>query len=70
VAFAVAKVDSPKFVNVNIRIIKDGNIGVKGRLEIKLNGKWNTVYAADVSSPESNPNNTIANSACKYLGYT
>jgi len=64
----VAKVDSTRFIQHNIRIIRDGSVGVNGRLEVKLSGKWQTVRSVEDVTPESNPNNTIANAACKYLG--
>lgn len=65
VSFTVGKVDSTKFIQSNIRIIRDGSISVNGRLEIKLSGKWQTVRIYDEFTPEANPNNTIANAACK-----
>lgn len=35
VAFVIGKVDSPSMVDSNVRIISNGAISIKGRVEIK-----------------------------------
>ena len=64
VAFVVSKVDSVKIIKKNIRIINHGLEDSAGRLEVKLDGRWNTIRASD----DMDVNKVIAKAACRFLG--
>lgn len=61
VSFVVGKVDSPSMVDSNVRIIDQGHIGIKGRLEIKLREQWTTIS----KDSDTEVNNKTAQTACR-----
>mmetsp|Transcript_43363 Transcript_43363/g.36327 ORF Transcript_43363/g.36327 Transcript_43363/m.36327 type:complete len:84 (+) Transcript_43363:1263-1514(+) len=62
VSFVVSKVDSPQMINRNVRIINNGQLDSVGRVEVKLDGKWNTVKAVE---DDLNNMNNIAKASCR-----
>lgn len=57
----MGKVDSPSMIDSNVRVIDEGRIGIKGRLEIKLREQWTTISKdSDVEI-----NNKTAQTACR-----
>lgn len=61
VSFVVGKVDSPSMIDSNVRIINNGAISIKGRVEVKIKEQWTTVF----KDSDVNVNNNNAKTACR-----
>jgi len=61
VAFVVGKVDSPAMVDSNVRVVFNGAISIKGRVEVKMREQWTTV----VKHSDAAVNGNNAKAACR-----